>query len=1445
MPDPALFATRTRSSEDSNQKNAPATSSSKENTAAMKTQHPNSRRPPPRSAQGAPRQGGGRRRPPPSTPNRKRKLDDDGNEGPAPRRARLSGNQGPIHDPRYIIQNKPYPNREDYPDAPSALFREESVVDQVNRLSRTFGLELSQKNEQARTGMRIALQGYDLKGNPVEVHGEGPQKVWKIASRAAFMHYLSKLHENGNLKEMFDSSKVDSISSDTLKQEVDAKTEVYDYAARCGLIPSFSTKIVPLPAYERLRAGRNGNKAGRRLYEVQISLPEQNIQIEARNKQDLAAEISACLKFKEAAEKHYAEHADETLVVKDASTLHSGNLKNFYEFYKIHRRGVQFDVRMENKKGGPWKAQAIATGISSATASPNEDPQSPKEIGPPVSMSSKKKAETLAYLIAAVTLTQEEPTLMEDFRRALSRSGKILTPVRPVDMSLDEDAVYLMQQTLYDARKAGLGDIREEVVAEHKHDEERRLSSTMRQLQRSEIEEKNRELKQKQQRFESDARLEELRSKRAALPMTQHRDPVLDLVRNNQYSVVIGATGSGKTTQVPQLLLDEAIVRDDGANCNVICTQPRRIAATSVARRVADERNESLRNTVGYHVRFDSRRPRPGGSITYCTTGILLQQLQLNPDEVFDFVSHIVIDEVHERDILIDFLMIVTKNVVESRLAAGKRIPRIVLMSATIDAKAFENYFQTKSNDGKLLPCPSLSIPGRTFPVAEKYLPTILDDMRSSGNTPLSFSMDPNTTTYLDIEKKTFLQSNGGQADGDKGIEAVIDWKREAARTSDGKENTEKEDSLVPIALVAATISHISKNTPNGAILVFLPGYDEMRKTAEMLQKGQFGFTRDKESYRIFMLHSSVPASEQQEVFAPLAGHCRKIILSTNIAETSVTIPDVQYVVDTGKHREKRYDQTSRITKFQTTWISKSNAKQRAGRAGRVQDGHYYALFSKPRFDSFRAVGLPEMLRTDLSDICLDIKAQAFKAPIRNFLAQAIEPPSPEAVDVSVKNLQGLEALTEEEDLTSLGRLLAALPVHPSLGKMIVLGVIFRCLDPMIILGAGMTERSIFAAPVERKREAREKHMQFVEGTFSDHYALISAFTQMRFIKRKYGSDASNDFAFENFLHIGAYRSIEGVARQVEEVLVEAGLIPPVQDHMRFEGEFGPSSLNKNAENIPVIKALIVAGLHPNLSISTGRTLRTAEEKNLTIHPSSVNYNHLMKDRDQVYDQLFSFTAQQLSVDGSQNFLRDVSATSPLMATLFGGRLVSRGNVIDMDQWLPVYVRGGFRVVKLMIEFRKALDRLLASSFRKLSDLRSRKKMFNAPRGGAGGGFGNAAGGGAGSTSALAQSDDATAVDTMDAREGRGNDDELVDTRGGRRGRQEDEGLATLADDRVSALFSDGVVELLKRDSQTKIEQSKGSSSGGGGRGDSYRPRKQNGGGGGGGGGKSYSFGGF
>ena len=1133
--------------------------------------------------------------------------------------------------------------------------------------------------------------------------------------RAAHFQYLAKLHESGALEMLYPSA--DRIDRQTLKEEKDAETEIYDYAARFGLIPNFYIR-------ETRRAVR-ARKSW--ILEVHVELPEQNINVVARGFDLYTAQVSAAIKFKEEAEKYHAQHGEESITIRDAAALNSNNVKEFFEFYRsVHKKQFELETNeVRGLKSQPrmqrWSCQVMYKGRASRNIDANIDSllnggplkQDPAAVGPAVTMLAKKKAENVAYLVAAVSLVKDDPSIMDSFRKCLSKTtGGVLLPLRPLDMDIDPDAALVMEETLHDVRKAGLGDVKEEIPSDEDQDANRRRMLPL--LSEEEAQLKSQLLKERLQRFEQDPSLTTLREKKASLPMSQYSDKVLKLIDRHGYSVIVGATGSGKTTQVPQILLEAATRMDRGGQCNVICTQPRRIAATSVARRVADERNEKLQNSVGYAVRFDNKRPHAGGSITYCTTGVLLQQLQKDPDSVLDVVSHIVIDEVHERDIIIDFLMIVVKNTINARRREGKRVPKVVLMSATIDSELFAGYFQETKDDGSVVSCPSLSVPGRTFPVTEKYLPTILEEMNESyGNQPQQFfSLDPNTKDFLNVEKTFRPAQSNGAGGGDNQMEATIDWKREKAITSDGQTVNEKEDGLVPVSLVAATIAHITKSSDDGAILAFLPGLDEMKKVAEALRGKIFGVNfNDPATNKVFMLHSSVPGSEQQEVFNPLPKECRKIILSTNIAETSVTIPEVQYIVDTGKLREKRYDQIRRITKLQCTWISKSNAKQRAGRAGRVQNGNYYALYSKDRFQSFRAVGLPEMLRSDLQEVCLDIKAQAFKAPIRQFLAQSIEPPAPEAVEASVSNLKSLEALTDEEQLTALGRLLASLPVHPTLGKMIVLGVIFRCLDPMIILGATLSERGIFVAPPDKRKEAQSKHTQFLEDSESDHYALINAFSQLRSVQRG-SQQAAWSWSMDKFLHLGAFKTIDGTAKQVEEVLVDAGLIPFTRERERFENEYGHPSLNKNSTNMALIKALTLAGLHPNLAVSTGiRTFRTPGEKNALVHPGSTMYHSDAQTKKEGFSNaLFTYTTMAKSNDGNSIFLRDVSASTPLMATLFGGRIRSQGNILSMDDWLPFYVRGSPRVVKTVVEFKKALDRVLTWSFKDLSRLKASRK---------------------------------------------------------------------------------------------------------------------------------------
>ena len=1119
------------------------------------------------------------------------------------------------------------------------------------------------------------------------------------AERAAYLHLVAKLHEQGTIESMRAPDKIDN---QTMKEEKDAVVDIYDYAAKYGCVPIVSSAQGP-----KSRSGRT--------IDVTIEMPEQNIRVQGRSRTFRMAQVVASLKFRKEAERYHSEQGTESLVVKDSTALSTSNIRAFYEFCRTENRF--FKLRVETKR-----AEDYIIGQTFLDDNP---------IGNEVKVGNKKKTEEVAELVAAVELTKRDPDLLPRFLGALKRgNGKILPLVPRIDMPLEDGTLTLMRETLSSARRAGLAavddDPNDDVV-----DKLREYRPSQR-LQPAEIDIRSSLLLKKYEEYLKRPDLELLRKARADLPMNQHAHEVLEIIGNNTYCIVIGATGSGKTTQVPQILLEDAVKRGEGGACNIICTQPRRIAASSVARRVADERAEPLQNSVGYHVRFDYKPPRNGGSINYCTTGILLQQLQHQPDDVLDAASHLIIDEVHERDILIDFLLIILKKVMAQRIKLGKSTPKVVLMSATMDADLFASYFKSVDSNSRLLECPTLSVPGRTFPVQEQYLETILASLDSKYGTDKLRSMyrDIPSKDYFTVEKDfvkngPLAMSNGSvPKTGANENAGIIDWKKERTLTKSGETvvSNESEDALVPHGLVGTTIAHITKTSDDGAILVFLPGLEEITKVEAILREQKplgIDFT-DLSNYQIIKLHSSI-RDTQKTVFDPVPQGCRKIILGTNIAETSITIPDVKYVVDTGKIREKNYDQSSRITKLQCTWISKSNAKQRAGRAGRVQNGHYYALYTKSRYESFRAVGLPELLRSDLQEICLAIKAQAFKTPIRQFLADAIEPPQEKAVDIAVDNLEDLDCLTKDETLTPLGRLLASLPVHPALGKMIVLGVIFRCLDPMLILGAASEERDIFVNPREARQEASQAKKTFVRGSESDHYALLCAFTEMRHIQQTKGDYAFRAFCHKHFLHPGAYKTITGTAQQIEEVLVAAGLIPAAPVQSRIDYQFGHPSLNENSNKVSLIKALLFAGLYPNLAVNTSHVLyRTPSEKNTIIHPSSVNGEKFKGGQRERVDtrspKLVAYSEMAKSNDGNSMFLRHTTQITPLMASLFGGHLHStdpRTPLVEMDNWLPFFLKGQDRhLAATLIDFRKGLERMQAHAFKQLS---SKKLLTDNP----------------------------------------------------------------------------------------------------------------------------------
>ena len=1189
-------------------------------------------------------------------------------------------------DETTILQTMKLPTHNQIPGLPKRVLQEPktTIHDGVQQIGVLRGAQQSVHGGVYRYLARLQLSDIPV----IEAVGEGLNK--RSAERAAHFHLLAKMHEQELVASIWGEE--EKIDKETMQEEKDAKLDIYIYAAKHGLVPNFNTETIKL-----LRRG------GRKGFQVTIALPEQGIKVVAKNKDKALAEVSAAIKFKQEAEKYLSNGANQTSH-SEYSDLNVNAAKSFFTWYKQRFSEGRFQVELENLRDS-----------NKATPFLQEE-----QIGDPIIMTSKKVAEDVATLVAAVHVAKRNPGLLRDFFEVFRRNNnQIFAPARPLSAPVNDSAIRLMDEALDQARASGLGNQYEDVGLDPEQETARRTSH--RQLSSMEIDFRSKELLHRYRNYLADTRLASLRQTRAEYPMNQYTEQVLDIIQKNLYSIIVGATGSGKTTQVPQILLNEATQKGEGGKCNIICTQPRRIAAKSVAQRVADERNEKLTNSVGYHVKRDPKLPRLGGSITYCTTGILSQQLQHSPDEVLDRVSHLIIDEVHERDTIIDFLLTTLKKIVAERLAKGKQVPHIVLMSATIDSEMFSDYFRTTHPQQGVIECPTLSVPGRTFPVKERHLWEILDSMRNthSQSSLTTMNRDKDTQDYLEAEKaftKENLLKNVSPAaldDAEDQEESVINWKLERGKALEkrGRSHSEAEEALVPHGLVATVIAHIIKTTQDGAILVFLPGLEHILKVFDIIRdENPLGVNfSDESKYRAFMLHSSIPDG-QTDVFKPVPPGCRKIILATNIAETSITIPDVQHVVDTGKLRENQYDQIQRVTKLACVWVSKSNVKQRAGRAGRVQNGNYYALYPKERYQTLRAVGLPELLRSDLQKICLDVRAQGFKDPVKDFLAGAIEAPSMEAIDNAMQNLAALDCLTADEELTPLGRLLASLPIHPSLGKMIVLGVIYKCLDPLLVIGAAFNERNLFLTGTtpEDKRAVAASKFDYSQGTGSDAIACLNAFKEMRWTSGTKGNYALSALSSKRCLHVGAFKSILGTAETIASILEESQIIYATASHQRTEFQIGDPSLNVNSDKVGLVKALMLAGLYPNIGRNTRSFLyRTPGENNALVHPGSINaVARGRKGSDETpkpENALLSYAALAKSNDGNSIFMRETTQISPLMACLFGGHLALGENssrIIRMDDWLPFFFQTkNSKATSVILNFRKGLETMQSQAF--------------------------------------------------------------------------------------------------------------------------------------------------
>ncbi|MCG1019754.1 MULTISPECIES: ATP-dependent RNA helicase HrpA [Burkholderiaceae] len=511
-----------------------------------------------------------------------------------------------------------------------------------------------------------------------------------------------------------------------------------------------------------------------------------------------------------------------------------------------------------------------------------------------------------------------------------------------------------------------------------------------------------------------------------ALPVSGRRDEIAAAIAHHQVVIVSGETGSGKTTQLPKICL--ALGRGLGAGGTGLIghTQPRRIAASATARRIAEELGTPFGEVVGYKVRFTDNLS-PGASVKLMTDGILLAETQTDP--LLRAYDTIIIDEAHERSLNIDFLLGYLKQILPRRADL-----KLIVTSATIDAQRFARHF---SSDER--PAPVIEVSGRLYPVEIRYRPVVGDDGRA---TPARRGAAPGAGPL----------GSPGSAPGATGS---ITAARQAER--------DLHDAIVD------AVDELCREGP-GDVLVFLPGEREIRDAAEALRKHHPPHTE------ILPLFARLSAAEQERVFRP--GNARRIVLATNVAETSLTVPGIRYVVDTGLARVKRYSYRNKVEQLQIEPVSQAAANQRAGRCGRVADGVCIRLYDERDFQARPRFTDPEILRASLASVILRMKSLHL-AEIDAF--PFVEPPPGRAIADGYQLLAELGAVDDDNALTPVGRELARLPLDPRVARMIVAAREQHALREMLIIASALSVQDPRERPLDAQEQADQAHRRFAD----------------------------------------------------------------------------------------------------------------------------------------------------------------------------------------------------------------------------------------------------------------------------------------------------------------------------------------------------------------------------
>lgn len=606
-----------------------------------------------------------------------------------------------------------------------------------------------------------------------------------------------------------------------------------------------------------------------------------------------------------------------------------------------------------------------------------------------------------------------------------------------------------------------------------------------------------------------------------ALPITAKKDDIIAAIQANPVVIIAGETGSGKTTQIPKFCL----AAGRGIDGLIGCTQPRRIAAVSVANRIAEELGETPGRSVGYKIRFHEKTG-PNAYVKIMTDGILLAETQ--GDRFLDDYDTLIVDEAHERSLNIDFILGILKTLVRKR-----KDLKLIITSATIDTEKFSRAFDN---------APIIEVSGRTYPVEIRYEP------------------------------------------------------------SPGRAKTAEAEDLTPVEKAALAIDRLMIESRFGDILVFMPTEQDIRETIEILEGRQF------KGVTLLPLFARLSAQDQARVFSNSPG--RKIIVATNIAETSLTIPGIKYVVDTGLARISRYNPRSRTTALPVTPISKSSADQRMGRCGRVENGICVRLYSQEDYEDRARFTRPEILRANLAEVILRMIALNL-GDIAHF--PFLDTPLPNSIQDGFNLLLELGAIVPSPgkaapyQLTPKGKLMAGMPLDPRLSCMMIEAETQGCLSEITVIAAALSVQDPRERPAEKAAQADQAHASFKD-PFSDFITLLNIWNRYRqaWQRQKKLRDIKK-FCTENFMSFKRIREWRDIHGQLQGILKDTGIAgktpsDPAPQKTSPDSEFG--------DRYEKIHKSILSGFLSNIAQKKeGNFYQAGKGRQAMIFPGSVLFN--------------------------------------------------------------------------------------------------------------------------------------------------------------------------------------------------------------------------------------------